>query len=111
MGVWGCGSMEEEKDPPTRPYRKEGLVAWNGLRGCFGLGVEASAMSCRGDSSTTLEARSSATGRESGGEDTDRSRAQPRIEIQNSLLVIYVGRFLLIGLHEAELAHEVHRTG
>ena len=56
------------------------------LRGCVDFGSEGERDELSDGFASDFEVRSSATGQESGREDADRSRAQPRIENQHSLL-------------------------
>ncbi len=57
------------------------------LRGCLDFGSAGERDEVSDGFVPDFEARSSATGRESGDEDAERSRAQPRIENLNSLSV------------------------
>ncbi len=56
-----------------------------GLRGCLGFGSEGEHDELWDGFVADFEVRSPATGRESGDEDAQRSRAQPSIENLNSL--------------------------
>ena len=77
--------IQNPSNLPESTIFRDSKMAKVELRGCSGFGAEGERDEMSRGFASDFEGRSSATGRESGGEDADRSPAQPRIQNVNSL--------------------------